>query len=107
MLKLLKVETLRPSNQRPLSVFISEAEVNEEYEHLLQSEPGTPPLPDNGRTPLHSVSAKKAIEEVTQISSTNAVDSSMHETKKTLATPAVRRLAAEYKVSILRGFSYH
>eukprot|EP00795_Rhopilema_esculentum_P004973 gene4973-21317_t len=76
------------------------AEVNEEYEHLLQSEPGTPPLPDNERPSLHSVSAKKAIEEVTQISSTNAVVSSMNETKKTLATPAVRRLAAEYKLDL-------
>lgn len=73
-----------------------EAEVNEEYEHLLETEPGTPTLPTKeepatSRSP--SIEAGDTKPDLEMAAPTNGK-------KKSLAAPAVRRLAIEYNVSM-------
>ena len=79
-------------------LYSSEAEVDEDDQHLLESEPVTPPLPDAQQATQQQTIAKKEIQTET-ISSQS--DIGAREGKKGLATPAVRRLAMEHNVSLM------
>jgi len=74
----------------------NEAEVNEEYEHLLDSEPGTPPLPAQ-----QDPSVRPVLPLVTpETKAEPGVPKIQKDSKKSLAAPAVRRLAMEYNLNL-------
>ena len=78
-------------------MILSEAEVDEDGEHLLKDEPLheiTPPLPEVDR-PAPSTVTKQSITEEKKLKPVNQ----NAEEIKMLATPAVRRLAVEHNVS--------
>ena len=75
-----------------------EAEVNEEYEHLLESEPGTPSLPTQQEPSVQRVASRVASETKAEPDTPGTVA----DLKKALAAPAVRRLAMEHNVRIMR-----
>ena len=79
-----------------LLLYSSEAEVDEDDQHLLEGEPVTPPLPDARQETQKQTIVKNEIQ-VEPISSQS--DIGAREGKKGLATPAVRRLAMEHNVS--------
>ena len=76
--------------------------MNEEYEHLLDSEPGTPPLPAQQDPSVRPVTPRVVPETNTEPD----VPKTQNDAKKSLAAPAVRRLAMEYNVRVKLDISF-